>query len=1041
MKKNSLFIIPMLAPALFISSAQANLPDEINYSPYERSYNLSGQKVETLTASLNRAQSELQTAYNNESNLTAQIEQLEINIARTNSQIENHILERDQLIVDSQNLDNDIRRIENRLSRAEGRRAELERTIDREQRKLRPFKQKLEQLQQQLGEANRKVTRANDKLKNLKSAQASAQRNLQTARQAKTNLENQLKTQEATLANLDKLLSNAQKRVQNLETQLSETQTQKITETQKLTAITQEITELMQQMRGLPPRGPQAREIRQKIAQKSVEKRAQEKVVSRINQQAASLTRQVTQAKGTVASLKNQQTTLPQSINQTKTQITNAQKVIRTRRSELEAAKTNVENQQARVNSLVTEANIASAEVNAQKEEVIRRSGPLNQAMSNLGNVNDRIRTIGENLRVASNDYNTVLDKIKFLDREIPNLRRSSADMNRELRSANTDLIVAQDQIITLNSDVTILSSDLRAATNDRDIKYQEYIVRYNLYTDKLNEAKTLGISQTDVALSIAREDSHQYVVVQANKLGTVAGTDMAQAQAQYWGAIRAEIKGYNDGYNQGYASDSDQMRGQEEGTRAGIKAAQDYAQTVLKPKYFTEIFAEALKTGKMQKMDQVTFSQAGTQKSLNQSLVKNVMEFFGSVSPISANEINQSLDITTDLDTKINTFQSNLSAAQTQQDNYSLARNTYTAPTIIPFQNYDCSQVYKDLAVFEKACANEYEKVFSSKYLREHQENYYDQYPTEFTTITEDTRDSKIEALYNQTMDDLYPIANAKGLSDGKDQIYKETFALAKNNAYNNELPNADAVAKAQAGNEVQTWVSNNASLTIDKAAIIGTELRGGSPAKIRLALKNISPVALDKPLEVVITNAQNAEFASRTFFIKSADANTTTNFEDISFNVSAFATSGSQIKIQGKVKLPGGKYEASREESFEVEALTVVNPKLNYNGLDYDSTPKIKGIFNYYTHAFNANIAAAVEDIKDGYTVTLKPVSGYESLIKMQNTSVFTGKMTRGTNNQMRFVYSFPKAADNKVVKLELKYLFKGRVMKSEIIELRPH
>ena len=39
-------------------------------------------------------------------------------------------------------------------------------------------------------------------------------------------------------------------------------------------------------------------------------------------------------------------------------------------------------------------------------------------------------------------------------------------------------------------------------------------------------------------------------------------------------------------------------MRGEEEGTRAGITAAQDYAQSVLKPRYFNEKYLIKDKNG-----------------------------------------------------------------------------------------------------------------------------------------------------------------------------------------------------------------------------------------------------------------------------------------------------------------------------------------------------------------------------------------------------------------------------------------------------------
>jgi len=107
----------------------------------------------------------------------------------------------------------------------------------------------------------------------------------------------------------------------------------------------------------------------------------------------------------------------------------------------------------------------------------------------------------------------------------------------------------------------------------------------------------------------------------------------------------------------------------------------------------------------------------------------------------------------------------------------------------------------------------------------------------------------------------------------------------------------------------------------------------------------------------------------------------------------------------------------------------------------LTYDSTPKVKGFRRYKIHRFDIDLSAAVERIKEGYTVTMTPQAHADLVSMKAGTSATTGRLSVGSNKRISFKYVFKKAARDKTIPFKINYIFKGKVMRSQIIELRPH
>lgn len=1066
MKKTPLLIIPMLTPLMNVSAA--DLPDEINYVPYQMQYEQASSQVEILTSDLAGAESELQTAYGNEAGITRQIEELEDNILRTRSIIQQNMAERDRLTIVADDLNILIADLDGKLTKAQRRRNRLENNRIAEAERLKPFRQRVRNLRKKIADLEVVVQTETKKLQDLQTKRASLKTNLDNTNAKVVTLLEKLDKQKKKLETIATQITEKEAQVAKIQTNLDKATTAQTQAKNKLNEINEKIKEIVKKLSelGAGPRRAVRAQLREEVAaveevvevapeneeeiaklkerlKKLREKRnTQLQVVKEANAKVAKIKGNLDTQTKALAKLKTDADALPGKIAQTEKSIADSRAKAKELKTKLSNVRTKVADQKIVVDTQVADLADKKQKLRKAKTRLDNESVTIADIIDRLSRVETRIATLADRLNVANNEFNIATDQLRAISRDLPLIRRDLRDLRRNRELANTDLITIQDRIIVLNGNVTQLQSQLTAATTDRDLKYSEYMARYNYYNQQLASAKTLGASQTDIALSIARDDSNVAVSERANELGTSIGNDLGLAQSKYYASVRAEIKGYNDGYDLGYASANDQQRGQEEGTRAGIIAAQDHAQSVLKPRFFNDFFEEALRTSQFKVLSELSFTEIPYAPEADIiDTEKSAANVNTDTSPVTTSEINQSANISSGLDSTVARNKSNLSQVIGQMTSLSKPGSVYQNPGNIPFQNYDCSGVYKGVQAFIDACSAEYTSVFTSKYTNEHYANFSSQYTNLYDGVVDRTADDVLAANYASDYASMYPIAEATGISDGKAQIYKETFAIAKENAYANEIPKATAVAEAQASSEVKNWVANNAALTLTGSAITDTSLQGGSEATLKLDLKNISPMATNKPVKVVITSTRNADQIASETYIQNLEGNQTTAVKDIKFKIKRSATSGERIIVKGKVILPGGKYKAQRVETFEASAVAALNPTLAPQQLTYDSTPKVKGWRRYKIHRFDIDLSAMVETIKAGYTVTMTPIA-HADLVDMRNgTSARTGRLTVGSNKRVSFRYIFKKAARDKVIPMEIKYIFEGKVMRSQIIELRPH
>ena len=1049
MKLSKLFVIPMVSPLLLSSALSSTLPDEINYEPYKRSYDQAASQLDIVSNQLDNAKESLQQAYDSETQTYSNIQNLE----DTNTEVQNSItdlsIERDDLIQLSEKLNRDIRDLNRTARRMDRNITNISSELRKEEIKLKPLKDKIKANRSLLKVTKVKIEKINDKIKKQKNAQTVVNRNTIKKKNELKSIRNSLKSQKEQLKNIDTSIKVVSDNIVKLEKEIKPKKAILATEQTNLNSMREELKSLQAELRTIianTPGGPRAasrtpefQRVNNLIRNKRVLVQAQAKKVTNLQKAVTNSQKTIDSQKQAKTRLKNVKKQLPTTIAKTKSNLEKKKKEV----TDLESKYASIE---IEVQTLVSEKTIIKSEqteiqtkIKKQTLRLDKQSVRANELAKDLSNTRSRLQNVDEKIDRKTRRINRSNRRITELDSVIPNLRRTYRSNNIEIRQMNTSLITIQDQIVSLNSDVTDLTSEELEMTKDKELKYSEYISRYNYYNEKLRDAKEIGSSQTAAAYKVAVTDSEIYLNARANELGKKVGEKLAEAESNFWAAIRSEIKGYNEGYNSGYASDEDAERGEQEGTRSGINAAKEYANTVLKPQFFNEMYSAALK-GSLKEFAPIATNVLKENRieisNKNINLFKN---YVLGVEPVTQSEIRESNQIATDLDISISKFEKNLEYAKNQVLSFEQAGNVYAEPQEIPYGRVNCSSVYLKVKDYLDACKAEYLSVYKSKYLNEHRETFNSKYQVKYNEVLETARDEKFNEVYQSDLDRFYPIANEAGLSDGKAEIYQETFANAKTNAYNNELPVATSRAKVVAGQEVKTWISNNAAVTVKGSEITSSTLRGGLTGNVTLSLKNISPVELKSPIKVIIDETRNSSVEQKVIYIKKATANSETQFTDIKFKVDEDTRSTETIKIKGRVIVPGGKYNQQRVENFEVSTKAVLNPLIDAD-VKYDSTPDIKG-FRVKVHSIRVEVSPKVENIPAGYKVELVIAENDKEYFRsIKNDTENTGSLKNGKVSKLRFRYSLRNKSKRKNINMELRYTYKGEVLKVQTLQITP-
>lgn len=1033
MKSKSLLVLACL---LSVPTFAQSLPDEINYPPYESRFRSLGQQAEESQSQLNRSRSELEKTQAYISEMRSYIAKLEGQIQASQRQIEDNQRAIPELERQIYNARSEQSRLGDEIRRLQSDESNVYNRYQHELRTLRPLEDmvarkalRLREVEADLAQSVRFEKEAYGRLENATRDLQNLERSIDSEKQK----ERQLR---ADLANVEKRIAEVTASIAQQETQLNNQRqelSQGVAELAQLNSKHEQAKAELAKARTAGANAETIRALEQKVQQTGNRIKTQQVKNQKMEAAVVASQRIIAQNRSKIEEIRRDQQKLPARIAESEARqrqlegdrrghVSNVQRY----QTEHAKARSAVEARQNIHRTAVADFRQDEAQMLRQREIVENLARRLDGIKAQIAELSNRHQSLDR--QVAQLDRSRI-----ELQNEIPRLQSSIRQYQSDIVKGLADQREAEAQESALYQSISSQETKLAQLESSRDAAQAQMDQRLSLYNRYLSEAQGLGSSQSAAAEEKGLQEGLRLAKLLSRQYGQSVGTELGLAEAKHWAHVRGEVRGYETGYAEGLASVDDQTRGRVEGERQGRSDAHLYAQSNFKPVFFEELVIEEFK----RPMNPVKMLSEMPLKFMKVSKTFSGRE---TVDPLTRSEIESSQRLATVLDEKINNFAKELSVVEAKARRLGTVDVAFEAPAKIPFGAPSCSQVYKGLAVFKAACESSYRSDFSELFLSATRSAFSSDYVSLFETEKGDAELKEREARYQGQFNEAFKVTEAMGLKIGKEDIYKKTFSIAYGSAYESELPEARTKAKADARIELTSFLNARPLLTLSETKLVAENFRGGEEVALQGMVKNVSKVAFNGGAIIKLGRLENAQAVLAEAVLREAQPLTHTKLPDLKVRVLPTAKAGDRIVIRGTIELPGDLYKTQRVEKFELVQVLAANPA---HGLDlnYNKTPSVKGIFRRNIHFLSAKLSPSIEDIKDGYKVTLEAVGPDSSEVELRENAFSTGSLARGEEKELRFSYLFTDNARGKTITLNLKVEYLGKVLKTETIELLPH
>lgn len=1032
MKSNSLLVLACLVSMPVFAQS---LPDEINYGPYETRYNNLARETSAAQSQLNQSRASLAEAQRFIREMTAHIAELESSIDDAEAEISRLRREIPELERHIQNLRGQDSQVMSELRNRQNEESNLVSRYQQAQRDLRPLEDQLVRKQQRLRELQSELNAYERQEREAASRLARAQQEAERIDRQHVDLRNDVARMQSELRSIESRISQIQSQISSQQSSLSTLNSNLNTERAKLSALSGRVSEYEAEVSRLRSSGAPAEEIAQAERKLNAARNTRDNTANEIRgieRQISSTESQIRTLSSQIDSLRRDQQSLPSRISQAESRMRSleseryqTQQEINRFTQEASTARRNVELRAQQVNAAQADVRSDEQVVMRQRQFIENVSRQIDSVRSEIANLNSRSRDLNQQIARAS-------EQARANQAAIPQLEQQIRSAQAEIAEGQRDLVTARNDERNFTAAVQRDEVKLSQLTSQRDAAQGEFNQRRSLYNRYQDEAEALGSSQAGAGTSLGEKEGQRLSSVLSKQNGVAVGRELGKAEAKHWGSVRGEIQGYDLGYSEGLASQEDINRAVSE---ASVKAAADaelFAQRNFKPVFFEEfVLAEFKKP--LGTMRLVPTSLHGMK------LAFAAPEVIDAVSPLSPNEIARSEELKTPLDSSIVEAAKMVKTVEAKARRLSDPEVAFEIPTKIPTGTANCASVYKGLAVFKAACEGSYKGAFANNYVNAARESFGETYTSQFSQEFNAADVAEREALHGTELAAASKIGRAEGLRIGKIEIYERTYATTYKTSYESELEKARAKAKVDASTELASFLKGHALLTVANTALTADNFRGGEEVILNGMVKNVGSVALNGPVMVRITEVVNAEKVTGDAVLNTAAPLALTALPQLKVKVAANAKAGDRMVVKGIVDLPGDLYKPARQEAFELSQILTANPAHDL-GLNYNKNPDIKGVFRRNIHFFTVTVAPKVEDIKEGYQMTLTPIGEAASLMEMREGVLDTGAMKVGTSKDLRFSYVFKDAAKHKNVVLELAISYAGKVIKKESVTVVP-
>lgn len=1031
MKSSSLVVLACLFSAPVFSQS---LPDEINYAPYETKYQSLKKETSRLEVKLGESRATLLETRTFIREMTEHIAGLQNDIRNNEQEIYNLQREIPELERQIRDLQVEDGRVQQDLRYRQGEESRLITRYNQAQNELRPLEQMLARKEQRLRDLETELNvyrrQERDEGNRLAALQTEASRQDSQIQE----LRNDIRKFQEELRTIDARIQNVQSQISSLQMQINQQTANLNTERSKLAALNAKVAEYESELTRLRAGNAPAAEIQAAARKVAAAKNNRDSMARSVGSIEAGIVRtqgQIRTLQSQIEDIRRSQTTIPSRIQNAESKL---------RQIEMQRARTHNE-----INRQAMEVQTARRNVQIREQQVMVQANDVRSDLQVVQRQRQYVESMGRDLQIIQSEVSSLIQRSRSLNQEIARAferTRSNEQripvLQKEIRTAQSEIMKGETELRDARTDerslVDLVAKDETAFKDSaakRDTAQAEMTKRISLYNVYLSEAEKLGESQAQNGLLLGAKEGERLATVLSKQNGSSVGREMGLLQARYWGSVRGEIDGYDKGLAAGLSSLEDISRATSE---AYVRASQDaelYAQKNIKPVYFEEFVLEEFKKPQTQKI---------IKKSLAQISVKELSLVFRgeSVTPVTPDEIARSQDLVTALDSSIIQLVKDISKTKDKVTRLSDPAVTFISPVQIPFGQASCEKVYKGVPVFKASCEGAYKGAFSNNYLNAARDSYENSYTDLFHRSYEDSIVSERERSYATEFTQAQKIGEAEGLKIGKDQIYASTFEKAYKSSYVTEIGKSKIKAKNDASTELREFLKGNPLLTVSGMSLSADNFRGGEEVIVSGKVKNVGEVPLRGPVLVKITSLENAEVVTGEGVLTSASTGMS-DLPSLKIKVSRSARAGDKVVVKGIVDLPGDVYKTSRQEKFELVQTLSANPASVLN-LEYNKTPAIKGTFRRYIHFLSVKISPEMEELKEGYELTLTPSVDAAALIELKESRNSTGPATPGSMKEIRFSYVFKDQAKGKILNLELSVSYQGKVIRKETISFKP-
>lgn len=685
-----------------------------------------------------------------------------------------------------------------------------------------------------------------------------------------------------------------------------------------------------------------------------------------------------------------------------------------------------VSNHQMRAQQLTMQVSGKENEVRMAQAQFDRESQRLRVLEQQLAQIQREYNQLNDSLRITRNNLTNTERRMSSIRIEVSNLesRRRSVEQNQY--QLDQEIRNAQNRLRQAANELRVAENDVRSQTTVAEAAYDQYLNRFNLYSRYHEEAQSLGQGQVVTAANRGSEQGVKDAKTRGESLGRTMGDMLSKAQGNLWGAMRAEVEGYQIGYQTGY--NSPKTEAQEEAKKDAFNSAQSFVESVIRPQYFEEeVRLEIQKPSSIQKA-LLTRSQ---ESLMYREISKKQFE-------LSDHEREASLDLLTDYDPVIVQFQKDEKQAKTKHQEAANATTSYAQQTKYPLDQVNCSAVYKGVSDFKKAC----EDSFKAHYANVFEEHAYETYLNSFSDFFEKSFETKygevIGTHYKSSYDKAYAVTHDFGVEQGKAVMFKEAYRAQFDLSYPEFVESEKRRVKSEVPAELREFLNKNALLTMTGIKF-DEELIAGSEITLGVSLRNLgkgkSGVATFK-----ILNTELAQTVSSNVRTAEIPGSSVVNVNGPVVRISSNALTAQTVKVQVEATLPGDKYRSMRTEIITFEKKVAANPTQTV-ALNVDQTPAIRSVLRrFLIHTLSADLSPRFENLKDELEVRLNVVKGNEH-IDLKNSLEGVAPMNMGAKKNIKFSYVFKDSAKSEVIELAMEFVRKGKVIQTEKIELRPH